>query len=89
VRAVAEKVWHQPLTPLHAFGVLRVLVGTPQTGAQFRRALRQHGHESADCELWAKLFDTFANERHTPATERLLRDRHAEFVAATERVFDL
>lgn len=94
-RAV-DKVWKQLRelredgtldVVLYTFGVLRVVVGTPQTGAEMRLALREHGHEAADCELWARLFDTFANGRHTPATARLLWKHRKEFAAATARVF--
>lgn len=84
---MADKAWRQSLTPLYAFGVLRVLAGMPQTGAEMRLALRECDCEAADCELWAKLFDTFANEHRTAATERLLRQHREAFAGATVRVF--
>jgi truncated hemoglobin YjbI len=74
-------------TPYYALGVLRVTTGA-ETGAEFKMRLADDGFSERDCELWARLFETFANGVHTAASEALLRERAEDYEDATFRLFE-
>lgn len=75
-----------PFTPYYAFGVLRVTTGA-ETGAEMRACLADDGFSPADCELWARLFETFVSGHKTAASDALLRNSREEYEDATLRLF--
>lgn len=82
-----ERHFRQPATPYYALGVLRVTTGA-ETGAEFHLRLADSGFSADDCELWARLFDTFAGGSHTAASDALLSECHEDYEAATSRLFE-
>ena len=59
-----------------------------ETGAEFRMRLADDGFSADECELWARLFDTFADGFHTAASDALLGERREDYEAATSRLFE-
>lgn len=84
---MSKRHFRQPLTPLYALGVLRA-TSDAQTGAEFRMRLADGGFSARECDLWAQLFETFANDSHTPATDALLKERAEDYEAATFDLFE-
>lgn len=74
-------------TPYYALGVLRVTTGA-ETGAELKMRLADEGLGAGNCELWARLFDTFAGGSHTAASEALLSERREDYEAATSPLFE-
>ena len=61
---------------------------TAETGAELRTRLADEGFSRKECELWAQLFETFANGVPTSASEALLRERAEDFSDATFNLFE-
>ena len=84
---MSDHHFRQPRTPYYALGVLRVTTGA-ETGAEYRTRLADDGFSADECELWARLFDTFAGGSHTAASDALLNERREEYEAATSQLFE-
>ena len=84
---MSKRHFRQRITPYYAFGVLRVTTAA-ETGAEFRQRLVDQGFSAKESELWRQLFETFANYRHTSASEALLRERAEDFSDATFNLFE-
>ena len=84
---MSKRHYRQRITPYYALGVLRVTTAA-ETGAELRTSLVDAGFSRAECDLWARLFETFADGAPTAASKALLRECAEEYGAATCNLFE-